>query len=408
MTKKKRERISEEMLDALLGGEDPREAFRSGELIGDLRKAVAERALNVEMESHLAEEAEKGVANHRNGHNRKRVLTDGGAMELSVPRDREGRFEPQLVERYCRRLRGFDEKVISMYGRGMTTREIRGHVEELYGISVSAELISKVTDAVHEEVREWRMRSLEQVYSVVYLDAMRVKIRDEGMVRNRALYLGIGITPRGEKEVLGMWIEQTEGAGFWLGVLNELKNRGVEDILIAVVDGLSGFSEAIGSVYPETVVQTCVVHLIRNSLAYASYKERQRLGAALRTIYRAPTAEMAEEALDAFEEGDWGKKYPVIVRQWRRQWDRVIPFFGFSEPIRRAIYTTNAIESLNSTVRRAVKARGHFPSDRAAMKLIYLALRGVERKWKRAPSHWHAARSEFAIRFGDRFRLESG
>ena len=258
MTKKKRERISEEMLDALLGGEDPREAFRSGELIGDLRKAVAERALNVEMESHLAEEAEKGVANHRNGHNRKRVLTDGGAMELSVPRDREGRFEPQLVERYCRRLRGFDEKVISMYGRGMTTREIRGHVEELYGISVSAELISKVTDAVHEEVREWRMRSLEQVYSVVYLDAMRVKIRDEGMVRNRALYLGIGITPRGEKEVLGMWIEQTEGAGFWLGVLNELKNRGVEDILIAVVDGLSGFSEAIGSVYPETVVQTVV------------------------------------------------------------------------------------------------------------------------------------------------------
>ena len=404
---KRQERISEELLDELLGGEDPREAFRSGALFGDLKKALAERVLNAEMEVHLGREAAGGRRNHRNGHNRKRVLTEGGSMEIAVPRDRLGRFEPRLIEKYCRRLPGFDDRVISMYGRGMTTREIRGHVEELYGVSVSRELISKVTDAVHEEVQEWRSRPLEARYPIVYLDAIRVKVRDEGLVRNKAVHLGIGVTEGGRKEVLGLWTAENEGAKFWLGVLHELKRRGVQDILIAVVDGLRGFPEAIAAVYPEAVVQTCIVHLIRHSLAYASYKERRALGAALKTIYRAGTAEAAVEALEAFEASAFGVKYPAIGRSWRRQWEQVIPFFAFSEPIRRAIYTTNAIESLNSTVRRAVRAHGHFPNDRAAMKLIYLALRGVERKWLRPPVMWHQARSEFAIRFGDRFRPEA-
>lgn len=408
MTKSPNPRISEELLDALLGGEDPREAFREGDLFVALRKAVAERALNAEMSAHLEEEAARGRGNHRNGHNRKRVLTESGTMEVAVPRDRRGRFEPRLIEKYSRRLPGFDAKVISMYARGMSTREIRDFVEELYGVEVSPDLISKVTDAVHDEVREWRSRPVEAVYAVVYLDAIRVKIREEGMVQNRAVYLGIGVTPQGRKEVLGLWIAETEGAKFWLGVLNDLKRRGLEDILIAVVDGLGGFPEAIEAVYPEALVQTCVVHLIRNSLAYASIKERRLLSAALKTIYRAATEEDAAAALDAFEAGEWGRKYPAIPRAWRRQWEQVIPFFAFSEPIRRAIYTTNAIESLNSTVRRAVKAHGHFPNDRAAMKLIYLALRKVERKWKRPAPMWHSARSEFSIRFGDRFRLEAG
>ena len=256
-------RISDELLDELLGGEDPAEAFRNGDLLTELRKAVAERALDAEMQAHLEDEHEAGSGNHRNGHNRKRVLTDGGAMDVAVPRDREGRFEPQLIEKYYRRLPGFDDKVISMYARGMTTREIRSHIEELYGLSVSRELISKVTDAVHEEIRDWQSRPLEETYAIVYFDAVRVKIRDEGLVRNKAVYLAIGISCAGRKEVLGLWIEQTEGAKFWLSVINELKARGVADVLIAVVDGLKGFPEAIEAVYPEAVVQTCIVGLLK-------------------------------------------------------------------------------------------------------------------------------------------------
>ena len=398
-------RISEELLDELLAGQDAAEVFRSGELMDDLKKAVAERALDAEMDAHLEGEAGRDAGNHRNGHNRKRVLTDAGPMDLEVPRDRQGSFEPRLVERYCRRLPGFDDKVISMYARGMTTREIRGHVEELYGISVSAELISKVTDAVHEEIRAWQSRPLEDVYAVVYFDAIRAKVRDEGLVKNKAVYLGIGVTCAGRKEVLGLWIEQTEGARFWFAVMNELKARGLRDVLIAVVDGLKGFPEAIGSVYPQAAVQTCIVHLIRHSLAHASWKERRALAAALKAIYQAPTEAAAASALDAFEAGPWGGKYPGIARGWRSVWAQVVPFFAFSAPIRRAIYTTNAIESLNSAVRRAVRTRGHFPNDRAATKLIYLALRGVERKWRAPPAFWHAARTEFAIHFGERFAM---
>ena len=403
---RRKSRISGELLDELLGGEDPREAFRSGELFADLQKSLAERALHAEMEAHLASEEEAGSGNHRNGHNRKRVLTGTGSVELAVPRDREGRFEPQLIEKWARRLPGFDEKVISLYARGMTTREIRAHVEELYGVTVSRELISKVTDEVHEELREWRSRPLEAVYPLVYFDALRVKIREEGLVQNKAVYLAIGVTALGRKEILWLWMAANEGAKFWLGVMNELKARGVRDVLVVVVDGLKGFPEAIETAFPEATVQTCVVHLIRYSLAHASWKERKELAGALRPIYQADTVEEAEKALDGFEAGSWGRKFSAIVRSWRRNWTQVIPFFAFSKPIRRVIYTTNAIESLNSTVRRAVRTRGHFPNDRAAAKLIYLTLRKIERKWQRPQTFWPQARAEFAILFGDRFPVE--
>ncbi len=400
-------RISEEVVDELLGGEDPGEALRSGELLAELQKRLAERALNAEMEAHLESEHEVGSGNHRNGHNRKRVLTGTGSVELAVPRDREGRFEPQLIEKWARRLPGFDEKVISLYARGMTTREIRAHVEELYGVTVSRELISKVTDEVHEELAEWRSRPLEAVYPIVYFDALRVKVREEGMVQNKAVHLAIGVTVLGQKQILGLWTASQEGAKFWLRVMNELKSRGVRDVLIVVVDGLKGFPEAVEAAFPEATVQTCVVHLIRYSLAHASWRDRKSLATVLRPIYQAETLEGAEEALDAFEASSWGRKFPAIVRSWRRNWTQVIPFFAFSKPIRRMIYTTNAIESLNSTVRRAVRTRGHFPNDRAAMKLVYLTLRKVERKWERAPAFWFQARAEFAIQFGDRFPMEA-
>jgi putative transposase len=405
MTRRKG-RISGEVLDELLGGEDPGEALRSGELLAELQKRLAERALHAEMEAHLGSEEEAGSGNHRNGHNRKRVLTGTGSVELSVPRDRAGRFEPQLIEKWVRRLPGFDEKVISLYARGLTTREIRAHVEELYGVTVSRELISKVTDEVHEELREWRSRPLEAVYPIVYFDALRVKVREEGLVQNKAVHLAIGVTVLGQKEILGLWTASQEGAKFWLRVMNELKARGVRDVLIVVVDGLKGFPEAVEAAFPEATVQTCLVHLIRYSLAHASWKERKELASVLRPIYQAETLSGAEEALDAFEASSWGRKFPAIVRSWRRNWTQVIPFFAFSKPIRRMIYTTNAIESLNSTVRRAVRTRGHFPNDRAAMKLIYLTLRKVERKWERAPMFWFQARAEFAIQFGDRFPME--
>ena len=317
-------RISDGLLDELLAGQDPSEVFRDGSLIDDLKKAVAERALDAEMEAHLGHEAEQVSGNHRNGHNRKRVLTEDGALDLEVPRDRQGRFEPQLVEKYARRLPGFDDKVISMYARGMTTREIRAHIAELYGLTVSAELISKVTDAVLDEVAEWQSRPLEEVYAIVYFDAVRVKIRDEGLVRNKAVYLAIGVSCAGRKEVLGLWIEQTEGAKFWLSVMNELKTRGVGDVLIAVVDGLKGFPDAIEAVFPQATVQTCLVHLIRRSLAYVSYKERRALAAALKTIYRAPTEAAAQTALEALEAGAWGQKYPAIMRSWRSAWEHVV------------------------------------------------------------------------------------
>jgi putative transposase len=314
-----------------------------------------------------------------------------------------GTFDPKLIAKYQRRLPDFDDKIISMYARDMTVREIRGHLEELFGIDVSPGLISTVTDAVLEAVTEWQGRPLDACYPLVFFDAIRVKIRDEGFVRNKAVYIALGILPDGTKEILGLWIEQTEGAKFWLRVMNELRNRGVADILIAVVDGLKGFPEAINAVFPKTVVQTCIVHLIRNSMSFASWKDRKAIAGALRGVYRADHAEAGLAALEAFEAGPWGQKYPAIAQTWRRHWEQVIPFFAFSPPIRRIIYTTNAIEALNSKLRRAVRTRGHFPGDEAAIKLLYLVLNRAAEEWKRPPREWYEAKTQFAILFGDRF-----
>ncbi len=395
--------IDKDVLDQLLAGRDPHELFAKDGLIDELKKALSERMLSAELDDHLEGEEAAGAPNRRNGSSKKTVLTGASKMTLDIPRDRAGTFDPKLIAKYQRRFPDFDEKIISMYARGMTVREIRGHLEEVYGIDVSPDLISTITDAVLETVTEWQGRPLDICYPLVFFDAIRVKIRDEGFVRNKAVYIALGILPDGTKEILGIWIEQTEGAKFWLRVMNELKNRGVADILIAVVDGLKGFPEAINAVFPETVVQTCVVHLIRNSMSFASWKDRKAIASALRSVYRAENADAGRAALDAFEEGHWGRKYPAIAQSWRRHWEQVIPFFAFSEPIRRIIYTTNAIEALNSKLRRAVRTRGHFPGDEAAMKLLYLVLNHAADQWKRAPREWFEARTQFAVIFGERF-----
>src|ERR687884_2083183 len=320
MPRRKQPAIPDEPLDQLLGGSDPRTALTEGGLLDGLKKALAERALNAELDHHLEGSELDGRANSRNGYGSKTVLTGTGKLELQVPRDRLATFDPQLIAKYQRRFPGFDDKIVSMYARGMSTREIQGHLRELYGMEVSPDLVSAVTDAVLDEVAEWRNRPLEALYPLVFLDALRVKVRDEGTVRNKAVYVALGVRPDGTKEVLGLWIEQTEGAKFWLRVMTELRQRGVEDILIAVVDGLKGFPDAIAAVFPRTQVQACVVHLIRGSLDLVSYKDRKAVAAALKGIYRAPDAEAGRAALEAFDEGPWGRKYPVIAQAWPRHW----------------------------------------------------------------------------------------
>jgi putative transposase len=405
MAKNDTEAFSKELLDQLLAGRDPKSVLDSGGLIGDLKKALAERMLNAEMDVHLANEANSGRRNHRNGRSGKTVLTADGSLELSIPRDRHGRFDPVLIGKYRRRFPGFDDKIIALYARGVSTRDIQAHVRELYGIEISADLVSAVTDSVIDEVTAWQARPLESSYAIVFFDALRVKIRDEGLVKNKAVYLAIGVRASGHKEVLGLWIEQSEGAKFWLRVMNEIRSRGTQDILIAVVDGLKGFPEAITAVFPDTVVQTCIVHLIRYSMQFASWKERKPIAAALKPIYRAENAATAAAELETFDQGPWGRKYPAIAQSWRRNWEAVIPFFVFPAEVRKIIYTTNAIESLNASVRKAVRNKGHFPSDQAATKLIWLALRNVAEKWKSPPITWHAAKTQLAIQFEDRFVL---
>jgi putative transposase len=395
--------IEKELLDQLLAGRDPDQVFATDGLLDDLKKALSERILNAELDEHLDGERVDGNANRRNGHSKKSVLTGTSKMTLSIPRDRAGTFDPKLIAKYQRRFPDFDDKIISMYARGMSVREIRGHLEELYGIDVSADLISAVTDAVLEEVAEWQNRPLDVCYPLVFFDAIRVKIRDEGFVRNKAVYIALGIRPDGTKEILGIWIEQTEGAKFWLRVMNELKNRGIGDILIAVVDGLKGFPEAINAVFPQTVIQTCIVHLIRHSLEFVSWKDRKLVVPALKAIYRAKNAEAGLKALAEFEASFWGQRYPAIAQSWQRNWEHVVPFFAYPESVRRIIYTTNAIEALNAKLRRAVRARGHFPNDDAAMKLLYLVLNNAADEWKRPPREWFEAKTQFAVVFGERF-----
>jgi transposase-like protein len=371
------------------------------------RKALIERALGGELSHHLGYppggERPEEVSNLRNGASAKSVLTDDGPLRIEVPRDREGSFEPLLIPKHERRFAGFDDKIVAMYARGMTVREIQGFLAEQYATEVSPEFISSVTDAVMSEVTAWQTRPLEPLYPVIFFDALRVKIREDAVVRNKAIYLALGVLPDGTRDVLGLWIETTEGAKFWLKVFNDLKTGGVSDILIAVTDGLKGIGEALGAVFPATTLQTCIVHLIRNSLDFATWKDRKALAQALRPIYSAISAEAAAVELEAFEQGPWGRKYATVVATWRRAWDRVIPFFAFAPAVRRVIYTTNAIESIHSQLRKIIKTRGHFPSDDAATKLIWLALRNITSDWGRAAREWREAMNQFAIAYGERF-----
>lgn len=398
--------IDKEVLDKLLASyQKPEDIIGENGLLKQLTKALVERAMEAELTTHLGYEKHDpvgyGSGNSRNGKSRKQLKGDFGEVQIEVPRDRQASFEPQIVPKGETRFAGFDDKILSLYARGMTTREMQGHLEEIYGVDVSPTLISNVTDSVLEEVRAWQSRPLDPLYPIVYLDALVVKMRDNGQVQNRAVYVAIGITLEGHKEVLGLWTSAQEGAKFWLQVLTELRNRGLQDIFIACVDGLKGFPQAIEAVYPQTTVQLCIVHLTRASLNYVNWKERKAVAADLKAVYRALTAEQAEQALSAFALR-WDKKYPPISALWRRHWAQVIPFFAFPEEVRKVIYTTNAVESLNMTLRKVIKTRGSFPNEEAAMKLLYLALRNVAAKWHTIQS-WKEALNRFAILWEDRF-----
>lgn len=371
------------------------------------KQALIEASLNAELSHHLGylpgAEKPDAATNHRNGGTSKTVLTGDGKLRIETPRDRDGSFEPVLVPKHARRFTAFDDSIVALYARGMTVREIQGYLAEAYGTEVGHDLISSVTDGVLAEVTAWQSRPLEPVYPVVFFDALRVKIREDTVVRNKAVHLALGVRRDGTREVLGLWIETTEGAKFWMKVFNDLKTRGVNDILIAVTDGLSGMPAALEAVFPRTTLQTCIVHLIRNSLDYASWKDRKPLAAALRLIYAAASAAAAEAALDVFAASEWGRKFPTVVAAWRRAWAQVIPFFAFPPEIRRVIYTTNAIESVNARLRKIIKTRGHFPTDDAANKLIWLALRNITAGWSTAAHHWKEAMNQFAILYDDRF-----
>lgn len=373
------------------------------------KKALIERALGAELTHHLGyapgEAKPERTTNHRNGTSGKTVLTDDGPVPIEVPRDRDGTFEPQLIGKHERRFTGFDDKIIALYARGLTVREIQAFLKEMYAVDVSPDLISAVTDAVVVEVTAWQSRPLEPMYPVVFFDALRVKIRDEAVVRSKAVYLALAILPDGSRDILGIWVEQTEGAKFWMKVFSDLKTRGCHDILIAVTDGLKGMSEAVSAVFPETTLQTCIVHLIRHSLEYANWKERHPLSQALRPIYAAPDAEVARTRLDEFEAGPWGRRFPTVVAAWRRAWTHVIPFFAFPPDVRRVMYTTNALESVHRRVRKIIKTRGHFPTDEAAIKLIWLALRNITAEWVLPTRQWYAAMRQFAVLYDDRFTV---
>jgi len=397
--------IPKELIDHFVSGPMTGEAVNAASVA--FKKALIERALGAELSHHLGYPAggvkPDDAVNHRNGASGKTVRTDDGPLRIEVPRDRDGSFEPVLIPKHERRFTGFDDKIIAMYARGMTMREVQGFLAETYGVEVSPEFISSVTDAVMAEVTAWQARPLEPMYPVVFFDALRVKIREDAVVRNKAVYLALGVLPDGTRDILGLWIETTEGAKFWMKVFNDLRTRGVADILIAVTDGLKGMAEALGAVFPATTLQTCIVHLIRNSLDYASWKDRRLLAQAIKPIYTAPSAEAAEAELAAFERGPWGAKFPTVVAAWRRAWDKVIPFFAFPPAVRKVVYTTNAIESINARLRKIIKTRGHFPSDDAATKLIWLALRNITADWGRAAPDWKTAMNQFSILYEDRF-----
>jgi putative transposase len=394
------------LADSLLANyRKPEDLIGENGLLKQLTKMLVERALEAEMTEHLGHDKSAAVTNAegnaRNGHSGKTLKGDFGELPLEIPRDRQGMFEPQLVSKHQTRWTGFDDKVISLYARGMTVREIQGHLQEMYGTEVSPSLISTITDAVSEEVKVWQSRPLDELYPILYLDCIHVKVRDSGAVRTKAVYLAIGVNMDGRKEVLGLWIAQTEGAKFWLQVVTELKTRGVQDIFIACVDGLKGFPEAIEVVYPQASVQLCIVHMVRNSLKFVSWKYQREAAADLKLIYRSTTVEMAEQKLTDFE-AKWADRYPLISQSWRKNWARVIPLFDYPPEIRTVIYTTNAIESINMSLRKVTKSRASFPTDDAVMKLFYLALNNISKKWTMPIRDWAGALNRFSIQFEDR------
>lgn len=401
--------ITKEILDELLKEyRGPDDLIGPDGLLKQLTKALIERSMEAELTEHVGYEKhdqdEKPTNNRRNGKTKKTLRTDQGPLEIEVPRDRDGTFEPAIVPKHQREFKGFDDKILSMYARGMTTREIAGHLKEIYQVDVSPELISRATDSVKELLDTWRNRTLDSLYPIVFLDAIMLNVRDDGKVAKKALYLALGITITGKKELLGLWIDQAEGASFWLRVLNELKNRGVQDILIAAVDGLSGFPEAITTVFPNTEVQLCMVHMVRNSLKYVPYKDRKAVAADLKKIYSAASETAAEEELTQFAQR-WDAKYPMISRSWKMRWAEVVPFFKYPEPIRKVIYTTNAIESLNYSIRRITKNRLSFPTTDAALKLVFMGLQHISKKWTMPIRDWGMAMHQFSIFYGDRVSL---
>ncbi len=395
-----------DLIDSLLADyKKPEDLIGENGLLKQLTKALVERALQAEMAGHLGHDKHETVTNStgnaRNGKSRKTLKGEFGELPIEIPRDREGSFEPQIIPRHQTRWVGFDDKIISLYARGMTVREIQQHLTEIYGTEVSPTLISTVTDSVMDEVKQWQSRPLDAVYPVIYLDCIHVKVRDAGSVRAKAIYLAVGINMEGHKEILGLWIAQTEGAKFWLSVVTELKNRGVQDIFIACVDGLKGFPEAIETVYPHAIVQLCIVHMVRNSLNYVGWNKRKEVAADLRLVYSAATIDEAEQALSDFED-KWNNAYPPIALSWRNNWQRIIPFFDYPPEIRRIIYTTNAIESVNMSLRKVSKSRGSFPNDEAVIKLFYLALINIAKKWSMPLRDWKPALNRFTIQFKER------
>lgn len=398
--------IEKDLLDRLLADyKKPEDLIGETGLLKQLTKALLERALETELTNHLGHEKHGSITtqngNTRNGKSAKTIKGEFGNLPIEIPRDRDSSFEPIIVPKGQTRFAGFDDKIISLYARGMTTREIQGHLEEIYGVEVSPSLISSVTNAVADEVKIWQNRPLDALYPIVYMDAVRVKVRDNGHISNKAVYLALGVTMEGIKEVLGMWVAENEGAKFWLQVVTELNNRGVEDIFIACVDGLKGFPEAIETVFPRAQIQLCIVHMVRHSLKYVSWKQRKEVAADLKTIYQAATAEQAEINLTEFEL-KWDETHPSIGQSWRRNWERIIPFFAYPAEIRKVIYTTNAIESLNMSLRKVTKNRGSFPNDAAMFKLLYLALNNIAKKWTLPIRDWKAALNRFFILFEER------
>jgi transposase-like protein len=401
--------ISKEILDELLKDyKGPDDITGPDGLLKQLTKAVIERAMQAEMTEQLGYEkgdhAKDLTENRRNGKSKKTLRSDQGPLDIEIPRDREGEFEPVIVPKNQREFKGFDDKILSMYSRGMTTREIAGHLKDIYGTDVSPELISRATDSVKDLLDEWRSRSLESFYPVLFLDALVINVKDGAHITKKSIYLALAIRMDGQKELLGLWIEQNEGAKFWLGILNELHNRGVQDILIAAVDGLTGFPEAINTVFPKTEVQLCIVHMVRNSLKFVPYKDRKAIAADLKTIYLSPSEESAATALDAFSQ-KWDLKYPMISRSWRTRWPEVIPFLKFPEVIRKVVYTTNAIESVNYTIRKVTRNRQSFPTTDAAVKLVFMALQNISKKWTMPLRDWGSALNKFSIIYGPRVPL---